>query len=42
MQKYPDIYDEFIEMENRINKPAIEGKYWLRDLKKELFGGEQP
>jgi 3'-phosphoadenosine 5'-phosphosulfate sulfotransferase (PAPS reductase)/FAD synthetase len=36
MQKYPDIYDDFIEMENKINRPAIQGKFWLRDLKKEL------
>ena len=37
MTKYPTMYDEFIKLENEINRPAIQGKLWLRDLKKELY-----
>jgi len=34
---YPNLYNDIIELENKIKKPAVENKYYLADLKKEVL-----
>lgn len=34
---HPDIYDQFIEWEERLMQPSVNGHVWLRDLKKEVL-----
>ena len=29
----PNLYDEFIDWEVRLNKPSVSGSIWLKDLK---------
>lgn len=36
---HPDLYDDFIALEEEIDRPAIQGEVWLRDLKKEVVDG---
>jgi phosphoadenosine phosphosulfate reductase len=39
LKVYPDIYDDFIELEKVTQRPCVEGgKYWLRDIKKRVVG----
>jgi len=33
---YPNIYDDIIELEEKIGKPSVENKYFLKDIKKEV------
>ena len=38
LQKFPDLYDDFIELEREVNRPCVEGgRYWLRDIKTEVL-----
>lgn len=36
---YPDIYDDIIELEEIINRPAVENKYFLWKIKRRIKGG---
>lgn len=35
---HPELYDDFIALEGEINRPAVQGGVWLRDLKREVVG----
>lgn len=37
LRKFPNLYDRIIKWEIKLNKPSINGKKWLRDLKDELI-----
>lgn len=40
MSYVPNLYDEFIEWECRLNQPSISGFQWLRDIKSEMTKGQ--
>lgn len=37
MRDMPDLYDEFISWEIKLNSPSVNGHRWLRDIKKEVI-----
>ncbi len=39
LQKMPNHFDRFIELENELNLPSVSGYYFLRDLKEEVLSG---
>ena len=37
LKDFPHLYDEFIEWEERLDKPSVNGHIWLRDLARENY-----